>query len=124
MSLLLSESVSYSPFGDHPVCYEDTTGRARAPHGAEPNEEDTVMPSNPTIAECPNTALIILDPEAQTRLEPLQVTIDEAARLLAYDSRTIRRLITRGEISAVGEGRMRRVPVQSLRDYLQRHIIT
>jgi excisionase family DNA binding protein len=82
------------------------------------------MPPNPTIPERPQTALIILDPEAQTRLEPLQVTIDEAARLLAYDSRTIRRLITRGEISAVGEGRMRRVPVQSLRDYLQRHIIS
>jgi excisionase family DNA binding protein len=82
------------------------------------------MPSKPTIAAQPKTALIILDPDAQTRLEPLQVTIDEAARLLAYDSRTIRRLITRGEISAVGEGRMRRVPVQSLRDYLQRHIIT
>jgi excisionase family DNA binding protein len=82
------------------------------------------MPTNPTIPERPQTALIILDPDAQTRLEPLQVTIDEAARLLAYDSRTIRRLITRGEISAVGEGRMRRVPVQSLRDYLQRHIIT
>jgi excisionase family DNA binding protein len=82
------------------------------------------MPPNPTIPERPQTALIILDPDAQTRLEPLQVTIDEAARLLAYDSRTIRRLITRGEISAVGEGRMRRVPVQSLRDYLQRHIIT
>lgn len=82
------------------------------------------MQSKPMIAAQPNTALIILDPDAQTRLEPLQVTIDEAARLLAYDSRTIRRLITRGEISAVGEGRMRRVPVQSLRDYLQRHIIT
>jgi excisionase family DNA binding protein len=81
------------------------------------------MPLNPMIAERPDTALIILDPEAQARLEPLQVTIDEAARLLAYDSRTIRRLITRGEIDAVGEGRMRRVPVQSLRDYLQRHII-
>ena len=28
------------------------------------------------------------------RLEPLQVTIAEAARLLAYDTRTIRRLMT------------------------------
>jgi excisionase family DNA binding protein len=82
------------------------------------------MPTNPTIPERPQTALIILDPDAQTRLEPLQVTIEEAARLMGYDSRTIRRLITRGEISAVGEGRMRRVPIQSLRDYIQRHIIT
>jgi excisionase family DNA binding protein len=59
----------------------------------------------------------------QERLEPLQVTIVEAARLLAYDTRTIRRLIIRGELVAVGEGRMRRVPVQALRDYQQRHII-
>lgn len=81
------------------------------------------MPLNPMIAARPETALMILDPEAQARLEPLQVTIDEAARLLAYDSRTIRRLITRGEIDVVGEGRMRRVPVQSLRDYLKRHLI-
>ena len=81
------------------------------------------MAVNPLMTERPDTALIILDPEVQARLEPLQVTIDEAARLLAYDSRTIRRLITRGEIDVVGEGRMRRVPVQSLRDYLQRHII-
>lgn len=59
----------------------------------------------------------------QERLEPLQVTINEAARLLAYDTRTIRRLILRGELVAVGEGRMRRVPVQSLRDYQQRNLL-
>lgn len=56
------------------------------------------------------------------RLEPLQVTISEAARLLAYDTRTIRRLIIRRELSSVGEGRMRRIPMQSLRDYQQRHL--
>lgn len=59
---------------------------------------------------------------ARERLEPLQVTIAEAARLLAYDTRTIRRLIIRGEIQAVGEGRMRRIPLQGLRDYQQRHL--
>lgn len=61
--------------------------------------------------------------EGRERLEPLQVTITEAARLLAYDARTIRRLITRGELSAVGAGRLRRIPVQSLRDYQQRHLV-
>ena len=63
------------------------------------------------------------DGDGRERLEPLQVTITEAARLLAYDSRTIRRLILRGEITAVGEGRLRRVPLQSLREYQQRHLI-
>jgi excisionase family DNA binding protein len=62
--------------------------------------------------------------ETQTRPEPLQVTISEAARLLSYDDRTIRRLIVRGEIVAVGQGRLRRIPMQSLRDYQQRHLTT
>ena len=60
--------------------------------------------------------------EGHARLEPLQVSISEAARLLAYDTRTIRRLIVRRELSAVGEGRLRRIPLQSLRDYQQRHL--
>lgn len=61
--------------------------------------------------------------DGQTRLEPLQVTISEAARLLAYNARTIRRLIGRGELRAVGEGRLRRIPLHSLRDYQQRHLM-
>lgn len=60
--------------------------------------------------------------DGRERLEPLQVTIAEAARLLAYDTRTIRRLIIRGEIPAVGEGRLRRIPLQGLRDCQQRHL--
>jgi excisionase family DNA binding protein len=61
-------------------------------------------------------------PELPLRAEPLQVTINEAARLLAYDARTIRRLIIRGELRAVGQGRLRRIPMQSLHDYQQRHL--
>jgi excisionase family DNA binding protein len=53
--------------------------------------------------------------------EPLQVTVLEAARLLSYDTRTIRQLITKGELSAVGQGRLRRVDMQSLHEYQRRH---
>jgi excisionase family DNA binding protein len=53
-------------------------------------------------------------------MEPLQVSIREAARLLAYDERTIRRLIARGELIAAGNGRLRRVPMASLRAYQER----
>jgi excisionase family DNA binding protein len=53
--------------------------------------------------------------------EPLQVTIKEAARLLSFDERTIRRLIVRGEIQAIGHGRLRRISFKSLHDYQQRH---
>jgi|GEM_PF-6827900 excisionase family DNA binding protein len=82
------------------------------------------MPSTLMMPSHHHAELVIANSDGHERLEPLQVTINEAARLLAYDSRTIRRLITRGEIEVIGEGRMRRVPVQSLRDYQQRHLIT
>lgn len=52
---------------------------------------------------------------------PLQVTIHEAARLLAYNTRTIKQLIASGELPAVGEGRLRRIPMQSLLEYQQRN---
>ncbi len=76
------------------------------------------------IAQLP--ALTPEPPERPTRAaaprpEPLQVSIDEAARLLAYNARTIRRLIDRGELSAVGVGRLRRVPMQSLHAYQERN---
>lgn len=61
-------------------------------------------------------------PEPPLRPEPLQVTLSEAARLLAYNVRTIYRLILSGELRCVGQGRLRRIPMQSLRDYQQRHL--
>jgi excisionase family DNA binding protein len=74
------------------------------------------------ISEAPRPEAAVQQSEAPRRPEPLQVTINEAARLLAYDARTIRRLIIRGELPAVGQGRLRRIPMQSLRDYQQRHL--
>ena len=53
--------------------------------------------------------------------EPLQVTIRKAAQLLSYDERTIRRLIIRGELQAVGRGRMRRIALADLRDWQRRN---
>lgn len=52
---------------------------------------------------------------------PLQVTIAEAARLLSFDQSTIRRLLQRGELISVGSGRLRRVDMESLYTYKQRH---
>ncbi|HMQ29456.1 MAG TPA: helix-turn-helix domain-containing protein [Chloroflexaceae bacterium] len=45
----------------------------------------------------------------------------EAARLLSYDTRTIRQLIDQGELAAVGKGRLCRVVMQSIYDFQQRH---
>ncbi len=60
-------------------------------------------------------------PLAGSRVEPLQVTIREAAALLRYDERTIRRLIARGELRAVGRGRLRRIALADLRDWQDRN---
>ena len=54
-------------------------------------------------------------------LEPLQVKIKDAARLLGFDQRTIRRLIERRELEATGHGQNRRVIMASLRAYVERN---
>ena len=76
-------------------------------------------PEQPEQPEQPERPLTLR--ETKPRPEPLQVSIDEAARLLAYNARTIRRLIARGELPVVGQGRLRRVPMQSLHAYQERH---
>lgn len=53
--------------------------------------------------------------------EPLQVTIREAAALLSYDERTVRRLIARGELAAIGRGKLRRIAMDDLRAYQARN---
>lgn len=61
---------------------------------------------------------LIAPPEQK---EPLQVTVLEAARLLSYDTRTIRQLIAQGELAVVSKGRLCRVVMQSIYDFQQRH---
>jgi excisionase family DNA binding protein len=51
----------------------------------------------------------------------LQVTIREAATLLRYHERTIRRLIERGELRAVGQGRLRRIALADLKAWQDRN---
>lgn len=52
----------------------------------------------------------------------LQVTIREAARLLSYDPRTIRRMIERGELPSVGHGPSKRIPTVALREWVERNL--
>jgi excisionase family DNA binding protein len=56
-----------------------------------------------------------------SRPEPLQVTIREAASLLSYDERTVRRLVERGELHAIGRGRLRRIALADLREWQARN---
>ena len=55
------------------------------------------------------------------QLAPLQVRIQEAARLLGYDERTIRRFVARGELPTIGRGRLRRIAVTDLRAWQDRN---
>lgn len=58
---------------------------------------------------------------APNRPEPLQVSIRDAARLLAFSERTIRELIYRGELVGIGRGKLRRIEMASIRAYLERN---
>ena len=53
--------------------------------------------------------------------EPLQVKIREAARMMRYDERTVRRLVERGELPAIGRGRLRRIAVADIRAWQERN---
>lgn len=57
----------------------------------------------------------------QMTLEPLQVSIEQAARLLSYSKRTIYDLLQRGELKSVGTGRLRRIAVAELKRWQQRN---
>ena len=68
-----------------------------------------------------NPAQRLVETKSGAQLEPLQVHIREAARLLGYDERTIRRLVDRGELRAVGRGKLRRIALADLRDWQERN---
>lgn len=55
------------------------------------------------------------------QVAPLQYKIDDAARLLAVSRATIVRPIARGELASVGQGKLRRVPYDSIVAYQNRH---
>jgi len=55
------------------------------------------------------------------QLAPLQVRIQEAARLLGYDERTIRRFVDLGELPTIGRGRLRRIALADLRAWQDRN---
>lgn len=55
------------------------------------------------------------------QIAPLQYRLDDVARLLSVSSRTVKRLIARGELSTVGQGRLKRVPYDSIIAYLNCH---
>jgi excisionase family DNA binding protein len=55
------------------------------------------------------------------QIAPLQYRIEDTARLLSVSTRTVKRLIARGELATVGQGRLKRVPCDSIIAYQNRH---
>ena len=54
-------------------------------------------------------------------LEPLQVDVIEAARLLRYSRAKIYLMLSRGELPATRQGASRRIPVMALRAWVEAH---
>lgn len=54
------------------------------------------------------------------QLAPLVYTLAETGRLLSCSRSTIERLCNRGELVAIGSGKLRRVTYESIMDYLKR----
>jgi hypothetical protein len=55
-------------------------------------------------------------------VEPLQVSINKASRLLDYSTRHIRRLLDTHELESVGQGRSLRITMASIRAFQERHL--
>lgn len=64
------------------------------------------------------TPSLPLPPEAQALR---QVTMRQAAEILGVHERTVRRLLQAGELSAVGRGRLTRIPLRDIAAYQQRN---
>lgn len=56
--------------------------------------------------------------------EPFTLTVEEIAQRLRINRRTVYRMIERGQLRAVRAGRLWRVPMDSLQDYLRGRVPT
>ena len=61
------------------------------------------------------------DEPTSPRLEPLQVDVIEAARLLRYSRAKIYEMLSSGELPSTRHGGSRRIPVTALRAWVEAH---
>lgn len=59
----------------------------------------------------------------QSRLEPLLVRVEEAARLLSLGRSTVYELMDSGELPSVRCGAARRIPIAALRKWIEEHTV-
>src|SRR3954464_8193373 len=77
---------------------------------ADQQTKDTEMSDTPQPTASPRQAL-----------EPLQVDVIEAARLLRYSRAKIYEMLSRGELPSTRHGASRRIPVVALRAWVEAH---
>jgi excisionase family DNA binding protein len=55
----------------------------------------------------------------QTTVQPMLVSVEDAARLLSVGRSTVYELIARGELLTINILRSRRVPIEALRTFIE-----
>ena len=75
--------------------------------------EDSFTGNNPNIR--------LIKTQSGAELMPLQVTKAEAARMLGFSTRTLERLVERGEVAQIGSGKLARFDIDDLRAYQNRN---
>lgn len=69
-----------------------------------------------------NEQITTTETASTLQLEPLQVDVVEAARLLRYSRATIYEMLNSGELPSTRRGASRRIPVSALRAWIDTHL--
>lgn len=77
------------------------------------------MPDSDMANRNPNIRLVSTQSVAE--LMPLQIKKSEAAKLLGYSTRTLERLVERGELAQIGSGKLARFAIDDLRAFQARN---
>jgi excisionase family DNA binding protein len=92
------------------ACAVSIGGRSASGAADVTNDKDTAMSDTPPGNE-----------STLPLLEPLQVDVIEAARLLRYSRAKIYEMLSRGELPSTRHGASRRIPVTALRAWVEAH---
>ena len=71
-------------------------------------QEESLTSRNPNIR--------LIATQSGAELMPLQITKAEAAKMLGFSVRTVKRLVERGELAQIGSGKLARYDIANLRD--------
>jgi excisionase family DNA binding protein len=87
----------------------------------QPNDSTRPLRSQISIGKGPRSDTPQPNDSTRPRLEPLQVDVIEAARLLRYSRAKIYLMLSSGELPSTRHGTSRRIPVVALRAWVEAH---